>query len=162
MNVDAGSLKILVKRQGLVNLASQVQPDIVVKSTVVGIEGASHPLIASAGSFFLVVITVVHFYCQNILLIAKLHEPGDVEPGRSDAILVFANRLAIEKEPSSLLQSLKLKKHFAVLRTCRKFEVLAIPANARESVPVAAAVADEVGIGIHVVPSMRCAHRVPF
>ncbi len=162
INIDAGGLEIFVERQCLINLAGEVQPDVVVQAAVIGIERAAHPLILRAGRLFLVIVAVVHLHRDDIFLAAEVHEFGQVEATGGNAIFVFAGELAVDPEAPGLFQAFKFEENFPVPGAGRQLEMLPVPGNARVGVPVATAMTDDVGVRIGVVERVRGADGDPF
>ncbi len=161
VNIDARGLEVLVEWQRLINLAGQVQPEVVIQAAVIGIKRAPHPFELDTGGFLLVIIAVIHFHGDDVVDLAKIHQIRQVQPQRRHAVLIFAGGFAVDPKPAGLLEPLGFEEHLAVLGACRQLEMLAIPDNARPSVPVAAAVADELGVGIRFVIGMRRADLAP-
>ena len=143
INVSAGGLEVFVKRQGLIHLAGQVQADIVVQAAVIRIERAPHPFEPRARRLLAVIVAVIHLGGDDVVRVAKIHQPGQVQAAGGDAVLEPAGRLPIHPEMAGLLQPLEFQNDFSPLGGGGQLEMFAIPGDARPGAPVAAAVADE-------------------
>ena len=126
INIDAGGLEILVERQGLVNLAGDVQPDVAVEAAVVGIEILGLPLEDGAGGFFGVVGDVGDLDGEDVFLVAEVNGVGDVDAAGRDAVFVFADGLAVHEESGGLPHAFELDEDLVALGAGGKLEVLAV------------------------------------
>ena len=161
-HINAGGFQIFVERQCLIDLAHDVQPRIAGKAAEIRIAVAELPFELGAGGFFLVVRAVVHFHREHIVLPAELHQRGEVEATGGDAIFVNADGLAVQKKMRGLPETLELDENFPALGVRGQFEMLPIPADAQIDGLVAARVADERAVAVHVVPCVRQAHVRPL
>ena len=132
-----------------------MQPDVVIQTAVVRVKRAPHPLKTDPRRLLRVIIAVVHFHRDNVIRIAEIDQTGEIQPEGGDAVFIQPGVFAIHPEPARLFEPLEFQEHLAVAGAGGQLEMLAVPSHARVSAPVAAAVADEVRIGIHVIISMR-------
>ena len=72
VDVHARAFQAVVERQRLVNLAGDVQPDVAVDASVIGIEVVGVPFERCAGSALLVIGAVVDLDRENVLLVAEV------------------------------------------------------------------------------------------
>ena len=161
IDVDAGGLEIFVEREGLIDLAGEVQPDVVVQAPVIGVEGAPHPFVAGAGGFFHVVVAVVHFYGDHVIGVAEVHEVGQVEAAGGDAVFEAADELAVYPEAAGLFESFKFEEHLFALGGGGELEMFPVPGDAHVFMLFAAAVRNDFVVGIGVVVRVRGGNGSP-
>ena len=143
VDVNAARFQIFVERERLVDLAHEMQGNVAVEPAEIGIAVAELPFEGRARRLFFVFDGVVDFHGQHVVLAAKFHLCGDVQPAGSDAILEESDGLAVEVEPRRLLKPLEFEEDLLALGAGGQFEMLAIPADALVVGSIAAAVADQ-------------------
>ena len=162
IDIYAGGLQIFVQGQGLIHVPREMQPEVVVQPAVIGIECPAHPFVTHARRFFPVIVAVVHLDRNEVFLVPEIHEAGQVETAGGDAVFKASDESAVHPKPAGLFQTFKLQKNLPVPGACGELEMLAIPGDSRPGPPVAAAVADDIGVGIHVVVRVGGAYVYPF
>ena len=169
MDVNALALQTVVERQGLMDLACDMQPHMAVDAAVVGIEIVAAPLVAGshAGSAigvlwvggaegaFLVGGGVVHLDREHVLLRAEMHRVRDVDAVGGDAVLVQTDLLAVEVDVARLAHAFELQEDAVAGKRGGQLEVLAIPGESLVGARVAAAVGDELAEAVDIVEAVR-------
>ena len=129
---------------------------------MVGVEIVGVPFEGRVGRLLLVAGRVIHADGQDVFLVAEVDQLGDVDAKGGHAILEEAGRLTVDKEMGSLFQALKLDENLAARGGGGELEMLAIPCDARPCAVVAAAMADDLIIGIDIVIGVGEADRGPL
>ena len=127
INVCSRCTKIRIERQRLIELARQMQIDILGQTAVVGIKVLVVPLIAAVQRAVTILPRVVAAHGHHIL--TSLDIGGEIEAEGHHTIVGEAHFLAIHPHIGTLTGAFELNKHLACHLFGSKGEVLAIPAD---------------------------------
>jgi len=132
-DIDAGGAQAGIERQGLVQVAGQVQPHRPVDSAVVHIEVVVVPLEAAAGGALLVLPVIVDPHGDDVLERGGLEQLGGVDAEGRGAVLVAAGPHAVDVNVAGLAHALEVDDRPAAhgrTRACGQHEALAVPGDA--------------------------------
>ena len=144
MHVDPGAFQAVVKRQGLINFAGDVQPDMPVDAAVVGIEVVGVPFKRGAAGTLLVIGAIIHLDCQHVLFAPEMNRAGDVQSEGSHPVFVKPGWFAVQKNVAGLSHTFKFEEDLVAGKFGRKFEMLAVPDETLEGAAVPAAVGNDL------------------
>ena len=127
IDVDARGAEVRIERQCLVELASNVQVDILRQSAIVGIEVFVVPLVAAVQHAVAVSPRVVAAHRQHVFTFTNIGR--QVKAEGHHAIIRESHLLTVEPDIGTLTGTLELDEHLPRHVSLRKRERLAIPAD---------------------------------
>ena len=80
VNVNTGCAECRIKRKRLIQLVCDVQKDVFIYATVIGVEVLILPLLFLTRCFFFIIPVIINPNGQYVFLLAKLHKTGNVKP----------------------------------------------------------------------------------
>jgi len=163
------AFEAVVEREGLIDLAGHVQPDVAIDAAVIGVEVVGVPLVAcgraggavgvlgvgGAEGALLIGGAIVYLDGEDIVLRAQMQAVGDVDAIGGDAVLVEADLLAVEVDVAGLAHAFEFEEDAVAGEVGGEFEVFAVPREAFVGAAITAAMGDEGAEGIDIVEAVR-------
>jgi len=133
-----------------------VQPYVLVDAAIVGIEVGVVPVERSTGGDLFVFPVVVGTDGENIFSRSGDDGVGDVEAEDGDAVLVAAEKLAVQIDLTSHADAFELEKDALTFGVCGDAEVFAVPGDSRGHI------VDAHLVGRVLIPGVRERDALPL